>query len=284
MSVKRVKKEERGLRIYAHRGSNRIFPENTLPAFAHSLEAGATHIEMDLHCAQDSHIVVAHDPDGRRTAGVAKKIKECSLSEIQKWDLAKVFLSKNAGQEQYKEGKRREELKKCYIPTLEETLEAFPRAFFSVDIKDHRPEIAKRVVDLIHRRKDEKRVLLTSFSSRILRYVRQIPYKGELLVAPEFVAYLFFCPSFLWPSLRIPGDCFSIPPSWYNLRLDRAFFIHRIHTLGKRVDYWTINDPKKALDLLYRGADGIITDDVELIKEPVLRYARETNRKLEYYR
>ena len=90
------KHKQQPLRVYAHRGSNRIFPENTLPAFAHALKEQATHLELDLQSTQDGYIVVAHDPDGRRIAGVNKNIKECSLSDVQSWDLTEPFLASRA--------------------------------------------------------------------------------------------------------------------------------------------------------------------------------------------
>ncbi|HEX6600242.1 MAG TPA: glycerophosphodiester phosphodiesterase [Gemmatimonadaceae bacterium] len=50
------------LRI-AHRGLSRLARENTLPAFALALEAGADGIELDVHATRDGVVVVHHDPD-----------------------------------------------------------------------------------------------------------------------------------------------------------------------------------------------------------------------------
>jgi glycerophosphoryl diester phosphodiesterase len=46
-----------------------------------------------------------------------------------------------------------------------------------------------------------------------------------------------------------------------GLRLDGRWFIHRCRAMGLRVDYWVVNDPDEARELLDRGATGIITDD-----------------------
>lgn len=49
------------MRIFAHRGSSLIWPENTLLAFRLAHEAGATGFETDLRLSADGEIVLAHD-------------------------------------------------------------------------------------------------------------------------------------------------------------------------------------------------------------------------------
>ena len=288
------KKQELPLRIYAHRGSNRIFPENTLPAFVHALEEQATHLEMDLHCTQDAHIVVAHDPNGKRTAGLDKNIKECSLAEIQSWDLAGPFLALKHGKSAKEGGdtskpritkvqeKQKKQLGNCYIPTFEEVLEAFPKTPFNVDIKDPRPEVIEKVVQLIHQRKDEKRIFLNSFTSQTLEHLQYIPYRGEIGISSKFIVRLLFYPPFLWHWPAIPGNALQLPPIWKKIKLDHPYFISRCHALGKRLDYWTINDPEEALRLLHLGADGIISDDVSAVKDAVFTFARQKKRRIDY--
>jgi adenosylcobinamide-phosphate synthase len=54
-----------GMRFEAqgHRGARGVYPENTLPAFRHALQAGVTTLEMDLHLTADGVVVVHHDPN-----------------------------------------------------------------------------------------------------------------------------------------------------------------------------------------------------------------------------
>ena len=56
--------------ICAHRGLSGAMPENTLPAFAAAIAAGAQEIEFDLFPSADGIPVVSHDPDLARVAGV----------------------------------------------------------------------------------------------------------------------------------------------------------------------------------------------------------------------
>jgi len=46
-----------------------------------------------------------------------------------------------------------------------------------------------------------------------------------------------------------------------RLRFDRATFIAKCHSIGLRVDFWTVDDRGEASRLLELGADGIITND-----------------------
>jgi len=48
--------------VCAHRGLSALLPDNTLPAFAAAVEAGAQEIEFDLRPAKDGRIIVRHDP------------------------------------------------------------------------------------------------------------------------------------------------------------------------------------------------------------------------------
>ena len=192
--------KEQPLRLYAHRGVSLIFPENTLPAFACALREEATHLEMDVHCTKEMEVVVSHDPDGKRTANVSKRIAECSLGEVQSWDLSR-SLQGAAGED-------------CFIPTFSEVLEKFPAARLNVDIKDNRKEAVEKVVRLLHKRGDANRVLLTSFDSRVLSHLRRIPYRGQTGVSKWGILQILFSPFLAWQWGRkaIPGDAFKFRP------------------------------------------------------------------------
>jgi len=68
---------------FAHRGLHEEsqFPENSLLAFAATLEFGAG-IECDLRLTADNHIVVFHDRDAWRMCGSRMKIGESTLAEL----------------------------------------------------------------------------------------------------------------------------------------------------------------------------------------------------------
>lgn len=70
------------LRI-AHRGLwNKENPENSIGAFKRSIEKNIP-IELDVHLLKDGNIVVFHDDDLKRMTGVDKRIKDCTLKEVE---------------------------------------------------------------------------------------------------------------------------------------------------------------------------------------------------------
>ena len=261
------------LHLYAHRGANCVYPENTLAAFTHALRQKATHLEMDVHVTRDDHIVVAHDPSGQRTANVAALIAESTLAEVQSWNLLANFPKTVA----------RAEHKRCKIPTLAEVLTAFPETACNIDIKTCQPAAIKQIIHLLHSNGAWKRVLLTSFHAKTLRYIYQFGYKGQTGV-DRILALQFVCVPYLLRFKNIPKQLAAIQIPTYILggrvRLDMPDFIQRMHSFGLRVDYWTINDADIALRLLQAGADGIISDDIEAIRDVFHDFAQRSGRKI----
>ena len=77
--------------LCAHRGLSASIPENTVPAFAAALAAGADEIEFDVYQTADKIPVILHDPDLRRVAGVDRRVEELTWREIGAIDLGKVY-------------------------------------------------------------------------------------------------------------------------------------------------------------------------------------------------
>lgn len=228
------------VRLYAHRGAAAERPENTLPSFRRALELGADALEMDLHATSDGVVVVSHDPDGGRLAGVAREIRRVSLSELRTWDVG-------GG---------------AHIPTFAEVLEEFPDVVVNVDIKQRVPDIVPAVVDVVRRMSAEERVIIASFHSDTLRRVRALGYRGQTSLGREEVLAVRVLPLAALRRIRGRlGDAAQVPVVAGPFRLASAEFIDKCHAAGLRVDFWTINDVTQARALVALGADGIMTDD-----------------------
>ena len=52
-----------GMLVLAHRGANRLAPENTVPAMQAAVDRGADGVELDVHRTADRALVVRHDVD-----------------------------------------------------------------------------------------------------------------------------------------------------------------------------------------------------------------------------
>ena len=68
--------------VIAHRGGAELFFENTLTAFRNSQKLGVDAIECDVHLTKDGKLVIMHDPDLKRVAGIERNISDMTLEEI----------------------------------------------------------------------------------------------------------------------------------------------------------------------------------------------------------
>ena len=246
------------LRLYGHRGAPAHLPENTLPAFERALADGANALEIDIHPTADGHFVVAHDPDGQRMAGVAERIKTSTLAQVKQWNVAA--------------GTGRADLGSHSIPSLAETLDAFPEVPMSVDLKPDDPDAVAPLLEVVTRRGAEERVTLASFSARVVHRIRRLGYPGRTTLSKAEVALLRFLPGALAKRF-VAGDAAHIPVVHNGIRLDGRRFVARCRALGLRVEYWVVDDPEEARRLLALGATGIMSDDPAQIA-PVFRKLR----------
>ena len=107
-----------GMLVLAHRGANRLEPENTVPAMQEAIDRGADGVELDVHRTADGVLVVRHD------AGTPVGL----LGELTTADL----------------GRRLPE-----VPTLAVVLDVCRGRLVNVEIKDPDPRAAEAVVDLV---------------------------------------------------------------------------------------------------------------------------------------
>src|SRR5262245_66119900 len=79
------------VQVTAHRGHARAAPENTLSAMRKAIESGADYAEMDVHLTADGEVVLLHDRDLKRVAGVSRRLDELSFAEVRRLDVGSWF-------------------------------------------------------------------------------------------------------------------------------------------------------------------------------------------------
>ena len=97
--------------IVAHRGASYDAPENTVAAIKLAWEQKADAAEFDVFLSKDGKIVVMHDKDTKRIAGVDRKVVDQTLAELRKLDVGRWKDAKFAGEK---------------MPTLDEMLATVP--------------------------------------------------------------------------------------------------------------------------------------------------------------
>lgn len=86
------------MHVIAHRGASAYAPENTLAAFAKAAHCGATMVEFDCALTADNEVVVFHDEDFLRTAGVSAAVNEVTLAQLKQIDVGSWFSRDFAGE------------------------------------------------------------------------------------------------------------------------------------------------------------------------------------------
>jgi glycerophosphoryl diester phosphodiesterase len=100
-----------GAEIIAHRGASHDAPENSVAAAKLAWEQDADAVEVDIHLTKDKRIIVIHDYDTKRVAGVEKKVSEQTFAELRQLDAGSWKDAKWAGEK---------------LPSLEEVIATVP--------------------------------------------------------------------------------------------------------------------------------------------------------------
>jgi glycerophosphoryl diester phosphodiesterase len=72
------------VKIYAHRGSSKQYPELTKVAYKAAIDEGADGFECDVRVTKDKQLVLWHDSDMQRIAGNSARIADSNFAEIKR--------------------------------------------------------------------------------------------------------------------------------------------------------------------------------------------------------
>lgn len=244
--------------IFAHRGANAGFPENTIPAFEEALRVGTNYIETDTQLTRDGIPVLHHDDNVASLTGEDRFVGDLTYKELRKLDAGYNF-SSDGGNSFPHRGKG------IYIPTLDEVLKKLKNGKFNIDIKDGTPETAQIVLDIVKKCKAQDRVLLASFAPSALVYVREkAPEIATSACQKEVVKFLI---DSLLKGQRVkdvPYNALQVPEKQHGIKVVNKRFLKGARALGLQVHVWTINDEETMKRLLDLKVDGIITDHPDL--------------------
>ncbi|CAG7723238.1 unnamed protein product [Allacma fusca] len=117
--------------IIGHRGAGLDAPENSLSAFRLCKSRGCDFVELDVALTKDKVLVVFHDDDLLRMAGLRNKISEMTIEELQVVDISVYHPLK----EKFPEEK---------IPTFNEVVQLLLdlKMRFFIDLKDTDSEVS----------------------------------------------------------------------------------------------------------------------------------------------
>jgi len=127
---------------------------------------------------------------------------------------------------------------------------------------------AQLLLEKILKHDIRERTVIASKHCRMVDYMRKIENICTSACEEEAVKFAtlntFKLYSFWYSFIENPiVSVFQIPVE-SALRLDGKDFIDTAHIFYQRVHYWVINNPKQMKELLLKGADGIVTDRIDL--------------------
>ncbi|MCH1542647.1 MAG: glycerophosphodiester phosphodiesterase [Alphaproteobacteria bacterium] len=235
-----------GVLAFAHRGGDRVAPENTVAAFQDAVAQGYRYLETDVHASKDGVVYAFHDDDLNRMAagfdGEDVAISTLTAAEIDR-------LRVHGGH---------------HIPTMAELFESFPEARFNIDAKAW--PVVEPLIALINKTETHQRICIGSFSDKriktVLRGVGDICHSLGPLGAVRFRLAA-------WGRLPIAYSAGAVqfPVSEYGVPMVTPASIAYAHKRGLQVHVWTINNESTMHGLLDMGVDGLMTDDCALLKK-----------------
>lgn len=236
------------VRIMAHRGSSAAAPENTLASVKQAIVDRADFVEIDVQETADGQVVVFHDSDFKKLAGVDLKIWDATLRDLRQIDIGSSFSSKFSDQR---------------VPTLAQVLKTCKgkiRVNIELKYHGHNQQLEQRVVDIVEAHGMAANIVAMSLQLDAVRKVKALrpDWKVGLLMSVSAGAIR-----------RVDADFFAVNAAFVD-----SHFIQRAHDADKEVYVWTVNDAPSMSLMISHGVDGIITDKPALAREVLEQRAR----------
>ncbi len=231
--------------ILAHRGANKVAPQNTLPAFSKAIEFNADGIETDVHLCKDGEIVICHNYTVDATSNGSGLIDEMTFAQLRQLDFGSYFSKDFSG---------------VTLPTLPELLELTKNMnLINIEIKPPQKgnDLVKRVVEEIHKFGIEKNSIISCFDPECIRLVKELDFNLKT--------------GLLYEKSELGDEIMSFGVAKYcmQLKADAAhpeYFlidesdVKELHANGIAVNPWTVNEREDIIKYTSWGCDALITD------------------------
>ena len=228
----------KNIKTIAHRGYVAKGVENSIEALEGAAEVGADYVEFDIILTKDNKFVVMHDYNLKRLAGLNKRVQDMNFDEV-------VGLTIKQGDYTSK------------IPSLEEFVTKAKELNINlvIELKPHGAEPSNYIDILID---EVKRLKLENYNFMSLdsKVINELEEKAPDLETGYVIPLQFGNFS------NTKVDFFVIEDFSYRDRL-----VEQARKENKQVFVWTINDSALITRYLQSPADGIITDEPELVKD-----------------
>ena len=231
----------RTVEIIAHRGAAGSRPENTLAAINQAVDDRADWIEIDVQETADDVVVVAHDSDFMKLAGVDLKVWDATMADLAEIDIGSWLDPAYSGER---------------TPTLRQALEAVKdRGKVLIELKyyGHDVDLESRVARIV-----EQAGMVSDVAVMSLKYDGIRKMQG---LRPNW-RYGVLAATAIGDLAALEADFLAVNTGQVSLQL-----IRRAHAQGKQLYVWTVDDPLTMSRMISMGVDGLITNEPALTRQ-----------------
>lgn len=244
--------------IIAHRGESFDAPENTMAAINLAWERGAKTVEIDVHLSQDNEVVVIHDYNTKRLAGVNKKVKHQSLDELKKLDIGSWKDIQWKGEQ---------------IPSISEVLNSMPEEKkLIIEIKTEAEIIPFLQKEMEKSELKTEQIELIGFDLKTMALTKKAfpDHKVLWLLDLDYYWYAKVLKPSIKKSIRkAKKHGLNGLNVWAGNLLEKKM-IQQVHEAELLLYCWTVNDIPKAKNLMDWGIDGITTDGAQWLSSHLM--------------
>lgn len=231
-----------GILISSHRGNSQVSPENTLPALENAIIARSDYAEIDVRETKDGTLILLHDNNLLRTAGLNKKISKLTYAQIRLLDVGSWF---------------GEEFRNTKIPTLNEAFKLCKgKIKLNIELKPNNTDhsIEEKLVTLIEKYDFVHQCQISSWDYETLKNIKRLN--------PEIKTGLILSAVYGDFYQKEYADFFSIRSGFITSNI-----VENAHKSGKEVHAWTVNTKNDIERMKSMGVDCIITNNPTLAKK-----------------
>lgn len=227
--------------MVAHRGVSGLEKENSMPAFIAAGNRSHYGVETDVHRTADGKFIILHDSDTKRVAGVACNVERTAYDVVRNIKLLDIDGTPG----------------RCDlgIPSLEEYVRICKKygKICVLEIKtDLTEEETASMIDVFKANDYLDGVIFISFGFQNLLWVKKID--------PSLPAQYLFgeYDEDLWDKLVENNIDIDVHHSQVTKE-----FMEKAHSLGLKVNCWTVDNPDRAHQLVDLGVDYITSNILE---------------------
>ncbi|MCC5988402.1 MAG: hypothetical protein JJT95_12025 [Pararhodobacter sp.] len=214
-----------------------------MPAFAHAVGLGFSHVELDVHATADGVVVIHHDPTLERMTGDKRAVAALDSAVL-------AGLRTHGGAE---------------IPHLAALFEEYPALCVNIEAKSD--DVVDPLIALIRRMGVIDRICVGSFKPERVARLRAALGEG-LCFSPAHAGV-----GRLWLAgcglpVGQPGfPVAQVPAEYRGVAVVTPRFLRAAHARGIQVHVWTIDERTEMERLLDMGVDGLMSDRPTLLRQ-----------------